>query len=897
MTMPDSAPSSQASPTERGRRPARFKSFRDFAGLFLAILVVALLANSLFLYTSISSQALLAWMLRIHVWLGFALVASVVLFIVPHYLLRRRHRNRPAKLVGYLLAATVFLACGFGVSLYLVGRLPEYAWILRAHELLFVLVLLVYLGHRLQAIATPVLRYEFVAVGAVLAIFLALWAVNVEPVPQTLVGTGTATTATAVDHNMLSASRATTVDGHFLSEEDLGNSEYCAECHREIAQQWDASAHHFSSFNDPFYAKTFEFIQNHRPAESTRFCGGCHDPLVLLTGGMNGKVTTESVNAQAGITCLACHSIVAVPDRIGNAGYVVEKPVHYPYYGSSDPAEHEMNLQLIRAKPDQHKLSFLKPLHKTSEFCLACHKANIDVAVNQYRWKRGQNEYDSWHDSSAGMRSALTFYNGVEPKSCQTCHMPDVPTGDPAARDGLTRDHTFASANSAMAMVKDKSKWMEKTREMLRDCCSVDIFSAVTDPVQSSPARIFPLEREDARLPAGGSVRIEVMVRNRKVGHLFPGGTIDLNEPWLEFTVSDDEGNMLVASGLLDSTGRLDPSAHRYNNVMLTRDARRVEVHNVEEFFTLLYNNAIPLGQSDIVRYDLAIPPAMEGRKLHLRARLQYRKFSREYTEFAMGTDAVQLPVITISEDSVTIAVAGQADGFGPVADETAIVERINDFGIGQLRQGDVRTAFWAFEKVAGLTPNNPDAWINLARCSIQEGSLDRMEEQLRNADRIRPGYHKTAFFLGRLRQAQGQFDAAATFYRQVLNSFPDDRVVNNALGSSLYKAGKYGDAIPVFRHTLEIDPENVPAHSQLFLCYQATGQEELAKQHEAMYLRFQPLEAEKSVHEAYRQSDPHGDREANPQHVHPLNPVGPGPAVGDSDAAGDVVTGANASF
>lgn len=883
--------------SERSRRPARAKSFRGVAGVLLAIVVVALLANSLFLYTSIGSHALLAWMLKAHVWLGFSLVAGVLLFVVPHYLVRRRHRNRPAKVVGYLLAATVFSACGFGIFLSVVGRLPEYAWILRVHEVLFMFALLMYLGHRLQAIATPVLRYEFVAVGAVLAMFLALWAVNPDPAGLSEAKNGKPVTNVASDAGMLSASRARTIDGHLLSKDDLGNPGYCAECHKEISEQWDASAHHFSSFNDPFYAKTFEFIQKHRPAESTRFCGGCHDPLVLLTGGMTGNVTTESENSQAGITCLACHSIVEVPDRIGNGGYVVAKPDHYLYYDSKDPAEHEMNLQLIRAKPEQHKMSFLKPMHKTSEFCLACHKANIDIAVNQYRWKRGQNEYDSWHDSSAGMRSALTFYNGVEPKSCQTCHMPDVATNDPAARDGLTRDHTFAGANTALPMLKEKPEWARKTAEILQACCSVDIFSAVVNPSETAAERILPLERSDAQFAAGSTVRVEVMVRNRKVGHMFPGGTIDLNEPWLEFTVTDDQGQTFLASGLLDSNGRLDPSAHQYHNVMLTRDGRRVEVHNVEELYTLLYNNALPLGPSDIVRYDLPVPKEFAGRKIRLTARLQYRKFSRQYTVFALGPDAVQLPVFTINEDTVEVAVGETAEGLNPPEDEVPIAERINDFGIGHFRQGDLKTAMWAFERVSKLTPDNADTWINLARCHSEEGSLVRLETVLRTADQVRPGYHKTAFFLGRLLHAKGKFGEAADAYRRVLVSFPDDRVVLNAFGSSLYKAEKYDEAIKVFQHTLEVDPENVAAHSQLFLCYKAMGQSELARSHEVAYLRFQPLEGEKSVHEAYRQNDPNADREANLQHVHPLNPVQTPAAISLPKPVIPASTKPNASF
>src|SRR4030095_10749213 len=102
-------------------------------------------------------------------------------------------------------------------------------------------------------------------------------------------------------------------------------------------------------------------------------------------------------------------------------------------------------------------------------------------AVNNYRWKRGQNDYDAWFESAVAGKSARTFYTPKETKRCQDCHMPDVPTQDPAAHDGKTRDHTFAGANMALATFSANQKWAEKTRAMLKDCVTVDLLAAVTD--------------------------------------------------------------------------------------------------------------------------------------------------------------------------------------------------------------------------------------------------------------------------------------------------------------------------------------------------------------------------------------------------------------------------------
>ena len=454
--------------------------------------------------------------------------------------------------------------------------------------------------------------------------------------------------------------------------------------------------------------------------------------------------------------------------------------------------------------------------------------------------------------------------------------MKDVPTNDPAARDGMTRDHTFLGANTALPTVHGFPEWRKRQQEFLKDCVTVDIFSAVVGAGKSDANRIFPLERKDAALPAGQTVQVEVLVRNRTVGHEFASGTADLNEPWLEFTVADEKGNVVLASGLLDKTGRLDPHAHKFIVVMLTREGRRVDIHNVEEFYTLLYNNTIPANSTDIVRYDIPIPAELAGQQLQLTARLLYRKLNRPFTEFALGPDAISLPVTTVSEDSLTVSVVEEISELPPIENEAEIALRINDFGIGHFRQGNLKTAQWAFERVTTLMPEDADAWINIARCQLREGNYAGMEETLRKADSLRPGFHKTAYFLGKLRHSEGRFDEAIKSYKHTLSTFPNDRVVNLALAQSLFQSEKLEEAIEVLRHSLVIDPEDQTAHTLLFRSYQDLGDSKNAEVHRTESLRYQSQQAEVASSEIYRRNHAHEDLEANPEHVHSLHQVRP---------------------
>jgi hypothetical protein len=51
-----------------------------------------------------------------------------------------------------------------------------------------------------------------------------------------------------------------------------------------------------------------------------------------------------------------------------------------------------------------------------------------------------------------------------------------------------------------------------------------------------SPAApvIGPFGMVDVALRRGESARVEVVVRTRKVGHFFPGGTVDAFDVWVE---------------------------------------------------------------------------------------------------------------------------------------------------------------------------------------------------------------------------------------------------------------------------------------------------------------------------------------------------------------------------
>ncbi len=75
------------------------------------------------------------------------------------------------------------------------------------------------------------------------------------------------------------------IPGKYFMESDA-----CERCHQDIYKQWQSSAHHFSSFNNQWYRKAVEYMQDVEGTHPSRWCGGCHDPAVLYSGMMDTPI-------------------------------------------------------------------------------------------------------------------------------------------------------------------------------------------------------------------------------------------------------------------------------------------------------------------------------------------------------------------------------------------------------------------------------------------------------------------------------------------------------------------------------------------------------------------------------------------------------------------------------
>jgi Flp pilus assembly protein TadD len=644
------------------------------------------------------------------------------------------------------------------------------------------------------------------------------------------------------------------------------------------------------------------------------------------------------------LSCLMCHSIVQVKSTMGQGDFVLEYPKLHELAASDNPVVRTLHDFLVRVNPEPHRRTFLKPFMRTqtAEFCASCHKVHLDVPVNHYRWIRGFNEYDNWQASGVSGQGARSFYYPANSMMCADCHMPQVRSADLGNIDGFVHSHRFPGANTAVPTANQDQTQLELSQKFLQDKqLTVDIFAispagneisapaaakmgrpelstsfAVGEeaettlpngPAGEARAVTAPLGRVDATVRRGDDVRADVVVRTRKVGHFFPGGTIDAFDVWLELQAIDEKGQTLFWSGKVEDDGKgpVEKGAHFYRSLLIDAHGNPINKRNAWANRATVYVHLIPPGAADTAHFRLHIPET-GGDRITLHAKLNYRKFMWFNTQFAFAglkeanqaPDAVtpdyddrkwllrgvdpklvagelktvpNLPVITVAEDTKVLNVTAKTAA-APQPKVTLAKEdwsRWNDYGIGLFLQGDLKGAAAAFQKGADIDPQNPDGWVNIGRALVQEGDIGGARTVLEKALVLKPGLARANFFYARVLKEEGKYDDALAKLREVLAQYPRDRVVRNEVGRILFLQKQYAAAIAEFNQTLLVDPEDLQAHYNLMLCYSGLGDETHANEHKERYLRFKADESSQAITGPYRQAHPEDNNERQPIHEH----------------------------
>jgi tetratricopeptide (TPR) repeat protein len=326
-----------------------------------------------------------------------------------------------------------------------------------------------------------------------------------------------------------------------------------------------------------------------------------------------------------------------------------------------------------------------------------------------------------------------------------------------------------------------------------------------------------------------------------------------------------------------------------------------------------------------VAHYRVHIPRDAKG-SIKLTAKLNYRKFSYYYTQFAYAgrpdpsdTAAVapafddrrflfrasdvpanvsgqiegripNLPIVTLAgaETVLRVGAPGATPAWQPVVRRNDR-ERWNDWGIGLLLQGDLKGAQYAFQKVTEADPGYADGWLNVARACIQEGETDAAKPYLARALAINPRLARAHYFQALVEKADGDYDAALRSLQFVKQQYPRDRVVLNQIARILFLERRYREALAVLDRVCRVDPEDVAMHYTRMLCHRGLGELDAAAREEKLFRRFKANEAAEAITGQPRRSSPEDNNERQPIHEHDsvrLAGAGPAPRPAPARAA-----------
>jgi tetratricopeptide (TPR) repeat protein len=832
-------------------------------------------------------------MFMAHEVIGVLIVLPFLVFGFTHLVTARNRPNRVAVRLGIGLFLMSIAAGLTGLALIQLEKLPQLPtgtparWtVYILHVLTPILAVVLYVMHRR---AGPDIKWRWVfAYGSAVGVFVAVMCAfhSQDPRQWSKVGPKDG-------EKYFQPAKTRTADGNFISAAAFMTDQYCLKCHADVYDQWFHSAHHFSSFNNPpylFSVRETRKVSKERDGNvrASRWCAGCHDVVPFLSGAFDDP-DFDDVNhptANAGITCVVCHAITNINSPVGNGDYTIEEPIYYPFTFSDNPVLQWLNNQAVKAKPDFHKKTMLKPLHKTAEFCSVCHKVSIPVEVTHYReFQRGQDHYTSYLQSGVSGVGSRSFYYPAEAKTnCSQCHMPLTPSGDFGSKDfdesGVRKvhSHSFPGANNALpSLVMKEPRWQSYEEGLNRQVLKESDYLRGVDPEgkdRKMRIDIFgvkeggtidgrlhaPLRPELPKLKPGTTYLVEVVVRTVGMGHPFSQGTVDSNEIWVDFKARSGDQVIGRNGGLSGpgEAGAVDEWSHFVNVLMLDRNGNRINRRNPQDIFTPLYNHQIPPGAGQVVHYALKVPADVKD-AVNIKVRLRYRKFDHEYMSLVYkdkGQTPV-LPIVDICEDEITLPIEGGA----VVAEQTSPIQpawqRWNDYGIGcylegeaGAKKGELRQAEEAFKKLINLPEKAAHAhgYLNLARVLFDEGRLPAAVEALNHAQQADPPapWWTVAWFNGLVNAQNGHLDDAISDFEKIVGKdqptdrkfdFGRDFIVLNELGSTLFKRAQQEDddpgsrdkflreAVTQFEKTLQIDPEDLEAHYWLAQCFARLGQ------------------------------------------------------------------------
>lgn len=584
-----------------------------------------------------------------------------------------------------------------------------------------------------------------------------------------------------------------------LDLERLAKTDDCVSCHEDVGSHWQSSVHSYASFDNPWYRASVDEFRDERGSHESRFCAGCHDPLLLLSGAIDGEVEPDDDLAYAGITCLVCHGTESTRAD-GNGSYTLtDEAVLVP-----DPADEDE----IAAHRTQLTMTPLR----TAELCGSCHRSFSGAEIGNAHHLTGIDDLGDW--ASSGYSGAATWHlASAEPQTCQSCHMPAEsasPREMAGARDGSIRSHRWGASHTALAAQLGDAALLEQVQSSLEDAVTIDVGA-----VRSGSRRVL-LPREAVLRPSERLV-FDVLLENAAAGHRFPGGIRDLQDSWVEVVVRDADGRALATS---ERRGESDDGVFSLRATVLDADARPERLHRVHRFSTPAFDRTLGAHDVRAVRYSMKLPKRL-ALPLEVQVRLLHRKHAPDFQRLACEASRTERGV----------AFSYGAEQRGKIAVDPCVAEPVTTVGsttawLGRGADARARTGGAARPDVERLlTQGLALLHGKQENAHLSKPSIVRALE-LAKRDGNPTTLARAWVLRARLAGMQGRPDVSARFAAKAEALIGPHPVLDRVRGDANSRVWRWRKAAESYRRVADASPNDSRAWRDLARAYGSLGRD-----------------------------------------------------------------------
>lgn len=188
----------------------------------------------------------------------------------------------------------------------------------------------------------------------------------------------------------------------------------------------------------------------------------------------------------------------------------------------------------------------------------------------------------------------------------------------------LVHDHGFVGGNSVIAAalgVPGAEEHKAEAIKRLQNAADLDM---------------------EVKKGKGGANELRIKVTNVRAGHHLPTSLTFIRRIWLDVTITDDQGRVLLRSGELDDHNRVDADTVIFGNHSVDKNGKpTVNPWEIARFDEL---NTIPPKGYRYGKYAFQLPPDAKGFKVV--AKLNYQSYDQKVADKLLGDKAIIVPTV-----------------------------------------------------------------------------------------------------------------------------------------------------------------------------------------------------------------------------------------------------------